>query len=333
MRRMGGEKILIAYPSIAIKNSWIDEFKKCDYDYENVTFTTYKSLYKHVDEEYDLAIFDEIHSLSRNQMDVVSNMSDTCMHTLGLTGTLNEYTERDLMRYTGFRVLGTYSIEEAVRDGVISDYEIRVVEVPLDKDNGRKVYSKYGKPIVHTEASKYISYTKVIDKMREENQDDFFMQIKRMHLLRDSISKEKATKKLVDYHMDRGDRLLVFCPTTKMADNLGIASYHSKSTEKDMLEKFSNGDIDYMASCKMLTAGVTMLPLKVGIINSVDSNSENFGQKIARFLNLEYEDKAIIYIVTSTTETEKRWVKRALEFLDPTKVIWNYKLGEVVEIS
>ncbi len=78
---------------------------------------------------------------------------------------------------------------------------------------------------------------------------------------------------------------------------------------------------------------VTFKPLSLGIINYVDSNSENFGQKVSRFLNYDFNsDKAIVYIVTTDTETELGWIDKALKFLDPSKIKW-MGLGSVEKIA
>jgi len=324
MKEIGG-RILLAYPSLAIRKSWQDDFTKWGYDDEDVIFTTYKSIHKYKGEKFALAVLDEIHSTSLGQMESIGEVLEGCTQALGLTGTLNKDSERDLSWYAGFDVIGSYSIEEAIKDKIVSDYEIRVIEVSLDDKYKTKHKSRTGVVYYTTELMRYNRLCRMIDTMEEKHQDTFAPRIKRMQLLQNSIGKKNAIESMLSLFQE--DRLLLFCATTAMADSFGIPAYHSKKKEEDMLNAFCKGEGNHLAAVKMLSAGITFKPLSLGIISCVDSNSENFGQKVARFLNYEFEnDKAVIYIVSSNTIVEKGWIRKALEFLDDTKVEWNYRL-------
>jgi len=54
--------ILVGYPNIDIKNSWIFECEKLDY-YPNIEYSTFKSLHKVQDNKYDFVVMDEAHSI------------------------------------------------------------------------------------------------------------------------------------------------------------------------------------------------------------------------------------------------------------------------------
>ncbi len=158
------KRVLIAYPDNKIKQSWKDDFAKRGYDDSNVTYTTHLSLKKHLDDQFDLIVIDEIHLLSEAQIEAAKEMIDKHMefsHTggdvLGLTGTLSSWTEKTLEQELDLHVLATYSIDQAIREGVIVDYEITVVRVPLD--NKRKNNYK-GK--VRTEKAQFDAYGYVI---------------------------------------------------------------------------------------------------------------------------------------------------------------------------
>ena len=67
----------------------------------------------------------------------------------------------------------------------------------------------------------------------------------------------------------------------------------------------------------------TYKPLNKVIINYFDSNGENLAQKINRCMAMEYDNpdkKAKIYIISSTEDVELKWLKRALEFFDKSKI-------------
>ena len=317
------KRVLIAYPDKKIKQSWKDDFAKRGYDDSNVTYTTHLSLKKHLEEQFDLIVIDEIHLLSEAQIEAAREMIDKHMefsHTggdvLGLTGTLSSWTEKTLEEELDLHVLATYSIDQAIREGVIVDYEITVVRVPLD--NKRKNNYK-GK--VRTEKAQFDAYGYVIDSLERQGKSTMFLRLARMRIIQNSIAKMEKTRDLLKRHKD--ERILVFCGVTKIADQIGIPSYHSKKEEKQIFDDFVSGKGKHLAVVKIGNTGVTYKPLNRVIINYFDSNGENLAQKINRCMAMEYDNpdkKAQIYIVCSTEDVEAKWLKKALEFFDKEKI-------------
>ena len=310
------ESILIAYPDNKIKDSWQSDFEDRGYDDSHVTYTTHLSLKKFADKKYDLIIIDEIHLLSEAQIEVCKDLLDINEHVLGLTGTLSSWTERTLEEQLDLHVIATYPIEKAIEEGVIVDYEIHVIRVPLDNTIMQDYKGKK-----KTEKKQFEALTWVINKLQNSGSDTMFMRLARMRLIQSSLAKVKATKTLLAKHAD--ERVLVFCGVTKIADNLGIPSYHSKSTEKQLFEDFAEGKGNHLAVVKIGNTGVTYKPLDKVIINYFDSNAENLAQKINRCMAMEYntpDKKAHIYIVSTTEPTELKWLSKALEFFDENKI-------------
>jgi len=317
------KRVLIAYPDNKIKQSWKDDFAKRGYDDSNVTYTTHLSLKKHLDDQFDLIVIDEIHLLSEAQIEAAREMIDKHMefsHTggdvLGLTGTLSSWTEKTLEQELDLHVLATYSIDQAIREGVIVDYEITVVRVPLD--NKRKNNYK-GK--VRTEKAQFDAYGYVIDSLERQGKSTMFLRLARMRIIQNSIAKMEKTRDLLKRHKD--ERILVFCGVTKIADQIGIPSYHSKKEEKQIFDDFVSGKGKHLAVVKIGNTGVTYKPLNRVIINYFDSNGENLAQKINRCMAMEYDNpdkKAQIYIISSDEPVELKWLNKALEFFDKEKI-------------
>ena len=308
--------VLIAYPDNKIKESWQADFEELGYDDSNVTYSTHLSLKKLVDNEYDIIIIDEIHLLSEAQIEVCKDLFDVNGQILGLTGTLSSSTETTLREELKLCVLAEYTIDQAIQEGVIVDYEIHVVRVPLDN----VVYNDY-KGKLKTEKKHYDGISWVINKLQNSGADTMFMRLNRMRLIQSSLAKTNATKALLAKHKD--ERVLVFCGTTKVADSLGIPSYHNKSKEKQIFEDFAEGEVNHLAVVKISNTGVTYKPLDKVIINYFDSNAENLAQKINRCMAMEYntpDKKAHIYIVSSNELIELKWLSKALEFFDENKI-------------
>ncbi len=316
LEKLKPKSILIAYPDNKIKDSWQTDFETRGYDDSNVTYTTHLSLHKYTEEVYDIVIIDEIHLLSDNQLFATKDLLEHNDVVLGLTGTLSSWTEKTLCENLDLCVVGTYTIEQAIEEGVIVDYEITVVKVPLD--NKRKNNYK-GK--IRTEKAQFDAYGWVINSLEAQGKSTMFLRLARMRIIQNSIAKMEKTRELLRRHKD--ERVLVFCGVTKIADQLGIPSYHSKKTEKDIFDNFASGEGNHMAVVKIGNTGVTYKPLNRVIINYFDSNGENLAQKINRCMAMEYDNpdkKAQIYIVCSTEDVEAKWLKKALEFFDKSKI-------------
>jgi len=310
------KKILIAYPDNKIKDSWKSDFEDRGYDDSNITYTTHLSIKKYIDENYDLVIIDEIHLLSEAQIEVCKDLFINNKYILGLTGTLSSWTEKTLFQELGMNVIAHYPIEKAIEEGVIVDYEIHVIKTPLDNSIPQNYKGK-----LKTEKRQFDSLSWIIKKLQNNGTDTMFMRIARMRIIQSSLAKVRITKILLNKHKD--ERVLVFCGTTKVADSLGIPSYHTKSKEKQLFEDFATGKGNHLAVVKIGNTGITYKPLNKVIINYFDSNAENLAQKINRCMAMEYntpDKKAHIYIVSSNEPVELKWLKNALEFFDKTKI-------------
>jgi superfamily II DNA or RNA helicase len=316
IEKLKPKSILIAYPDNKIKASWQTDFEKRGFDDSGVTYTTHLSLKKYTENLYDLVVIDEIHLLSEAQIEAANELLEINLNVLGLTGTMTSWTERTLAEELDLSVVATYSIDKAIEEGVIVDYEITVVRVPLD-DKRKNNYK--GK--MRTEKQQFDAYGWVINSLERQGKSTMFLRLARMRIIQNSISKMEKTRELIKKHKD--ERVLVFCGVTKIADQLGIPSYHSKKEEKQKFEDFASGKGNHMAVVKIGNTGVTYKPLNRVIINYFDSNAENLAQKINRCMAMEYNNpdkRAQIYIVCSNEDVEAKWLQKALEFFDKTKI-------------
>jgi superfamily II DNA or RNA helicase len=308
--------ILIAYPDVKIKDAWEEDFKTRKYNNKNISYTTHLSLKKYTDYYFDVIIIDEIHLLSEAQIEACKELTVYNQCVLGLTGTLSSWTEKTLLEELSLSVIAHYPIEQAIEEGVIVDYEITVIKVPLD--NQLKIDYK-GK--MRTEKQQFDAYGYVINNMQRSGGNTMFLRLARMRIIQNSIAKQRKTRDLLIINQDV--RVLVFCGLTSIADNLGIPSYHSKSSEKDIFQDFAEGKGNHLAVVKIGNTGVTYKPLNKVIINYFDSNAENLAQKINRAMAMEYntpDKKAHIYIISSNEEVELKWLNKALEFFDKSKI-------------
>ena len=316
MEQLNPKQVLIAYPDNKIKESWQDDFRERNYTNSFITYTTHLSLHKYQDEKFDMVVIDEIHLLSEAQIEATKVVISNNDVVLGLTGTLSKSTEHTLAQELDMMVIAHYPIETAIEEGVIVDYEITVIKVPLDN---LTVNDYKGKK--KTEKKQFDDYGWVINNLERSGGNTMFLRLARMRIIQNSLAKLNATKRILNAHAD--ERILVFCGTTKIADSLGIPSHHSKSKDDEKFTGFTEGEGNHMAVVKIGNTGVTYKPLNRVIINYFDSNGENLAQKINRCMAMEYDTpdkKAQIYIISSNEDVELRWLKKALEFFDKEKI-------------
>lgn len=319
MQEMNSPHTLICYPDEKIRKSWMDDFEKFGFDGSNVRFTTYLSLHKYTSIAFNLVIFDEIQMMSENQINVAKELLLLNSTVLGLTGTLANDTKYNLIQELGLRVLATYPIEQAIEEGVVSNFQINVVRVPLD--NKVKLYK--GK----SEKQKFDAYTYLINKFESEGRDSKFMRLNRMRIIQGSLAKKNMTKSILQKNPE--ERILVFAGLKKIADDLGIPSFHSETEDETLLHKFASGEGNKLAVIKMGNAGITFTPLSQVIINYFSSNGETLIQQLMRCMSYEYnnpEKTAIITIICSTETVEEKWLKKALKGISEERINWNYKL-------
>lgn len=306
---------LIIAPRKDIFAGWVSDIIYWKYG-GRVEYCTFSSIKKLENLEiYDIIIIDEPHELSLNQQaTLASKIKGLTCPILGLTGTMTNKTAEQLFDSLNLDTCFRYSIEEAVEDGILADYTICIHKVPLDtKINrlfGRRMYTE----------KKYFDLQVFLRKQAKTNK--FFFDLKMINIIHNSEAKRKETVRLLQ--QSEGERVLVFCGTTEIADNLNIPAYHSLSREKEIFDSFCKGlKYDKLATIKMMQAGITIKPINKGIINYTSGNPEDSAQKICRFLGFEYDNpnkKAEIHIISSDEEFETNRLKTALLFFDQSKI-------------
>lgn len=319
MERLGAKNIIIAAPRADIHTSWVNEFKILGLSFPGVQFVTFTSLHKVDNLVADLWVIDEPQEASAKNLKSIQKICSNNKNVLCLSGTVTKKTEDKLLAHGGIITCFTYSISQAVAENVLSDYRIFVHRVKLD-DQDLQYKNKSGKRI--SERTRFSNYLYVRDKLKDEGQDYFFMELKLIKMLQDSTAKFNKTKELLEQFKYK--RCLVFCGLTEVADRLGIPVYHSKAKEKEIFKDFCEGrNYDHLACIKLIQSGITVKPIDHGIMNYLSGAPEDSAQKLARFLGFEYnnpEKVAQLHIVSTTEGFELERLESALMFFDKEKI-------------
>lgn len=308
---------LIAYPDNKIYDGWVAEMKKWGYPGNiSIQFTNYASIEKYEKEQYDVVVLDEIQMMSpRQRISAVIHMNKAKYH-LGLTGTLSTDSAKEWSEL-GMDVIMAYSVEDAIKDGIIAPYQITIHTVALDETVKEK--NKKGKFV--TEKQRYDAYSYVIQKLKEEGRDFKFIALHRNRVLQSSVAKKQKTLQLIEQFKTR--KTLVFTGLKKIAESLGIPYHHSTSQNDVAFEDFKAGSCSQLAVVNIGRAGVTFKDLEVIIISSFTGNEETTEQIIARALNKDISNKiADIHIICSTEDAEIKKLKKTLSNFNEECITW-----------
>ena len=304
-------EVLIAYPDNKLRQTWIDECILWGYDNPNVTHVNFSSLKKHTDVAYDFFIIDEFHSASENERELCFDIMDNCKHTIGLSGTVSDVTKLDW----GMEEIAQYSTLQGIEDGILADYTITVHMVELD--NIVKTKDKKGK--LKTEKQRYDGYTWVIENLKRQGGNFMHLALARNRLSLSSLGKTNYLKKLLNKLKD--NRVVVFTGLAKVADEIGVPSYHSKSPNDDAFTGFQKGEHNHLALAAMGKVGVTYKALDSVILLNFTYNAEETSQILNRAIKLDYKNKvADLHVICLNEKAELKKIKESLSMLDTTKI-------------
>jgi len=309
--------VLILAPRKEIFDSWKEEMKKWNLRSNiNVEFLWSNSISKNK-KAYNLIIADEIHAYNLKVLSLLSKEQLKGTRILALTGTLDGDTEYLLETILKLNVLYTYSVEQAIKDKIIADYEIICVGCDLDQQDKYVLSGNKENPFLQTETEAYAywdsSYTAA--KQRQKWSSLRFLMSKRLDVIYNARSKQKVTEDI----LSTVDRCIIFSGRQDIADKLGDNSFHSKS-DKDSLKQFSEGTIDKLSVVSMVSMGITIPDLKVAVFNQLKSGENLAVQQAMRAMNMEGGRKANIYIVYLRNTQDEVWMRSALKGFEASKI-------------
>ena len=305
--------ILIAYPDNKLKKTWEDELKKWRYDNPNITFINFSSLKKHTTHCFDVFIIDEFHSCSPLEVVYTEMIRYNCEKTICLSGTVSEETKNNW----NIPQIAEYSTLQGIDDGILADYKITIHTVDLD--NKIKIKDKKGK--FKTEKQKYDAYSWVMDNIRRQGGSVMHLALARNRLSLSSIGKMTYLKTILAKLHDK--RVIVFAGLSKVADESGIPSYHTKSKNDKNFIDFQEGRINQLALAAMGKMGITYPDLDSVILLNFTYNAEESSQILNRAIKLDYKDKiADLHIICLNESAELKKIKESLSMLDKSKITY-----------
>lgn len=310
--------ILWVTPSSSLEEGLPKEFElwKAKRYINKLTTSTWMSLDK-VTGHYDLVVLDEEQFITEANIKSIRMGYLTYNTFITMTGTPSKHQDKlDLYKKLNLKVLYRIDINKAVDIGLLSNYSIKVIKVPLSSEKNIKAGSKQ-KPFLTSEISNYEYLSKVIDTARNGSKDKMFRIFNRMRFIKNAPSKLKTAKKLIS---TLTGTKLIFCGSIDQAESLSENTYHSK-TDGKCLRDFKAGKINEIAMVNTGGVGETYKGIDNLIMVQCDSDKNGLtSQKICRTLLSQKNYTAIIWIICLEGTQDEKWVNSTLGSFDKTKI-------------
>ena len=302
-------KILIVIPRLVLKDNWLDEIRKWGYEriIPNVTFSTYISLHKHCDVQWDVVILDEAHHISercRLALDVIN-----VKHLIGLSATLKKdhlYYLRQKFKVEVFQA----SVKDAIEESILPDPTIILIPMTLDNLNVNQIIEKHIKKntnpatirtigyserwkyknhkgpikILCTQQQYYSDISNLVEWYKQKGMHSAIMKNMWLHKAGERLKwlakqKEEVIKALLKEL--RNYRTLVYCPSIEDSTKLGSPCINSKVGIGN-LDMFNAKAIKHIAAVGMLDEGANLVDCKIGIFQMINSSDRLVIQRQGR---------------------------------------------------
>lgn len=306
-------KVLVLYPNIDIKLSWEKECEIIDY-FPDITYCTFASISKIVDEKWDIVILDEAHLLGEeNQLPIAGKLAENTNHIIFASGTYNKDTLSDIKFYTKLNLIVNYPTSEAIKDGIVSDFTVHIHRYNLD--NSKLIQFGKVKKWNSTEKKECNRLGNRILKL--SGQQKMFASLERMRFINSCNSLIEKVNEWISHN--KNERFILFSSDEKTGLRYNLPMFNSKSKDDSILKNFQSGKINQLCLLRKASAGVTFPNLQNILITAINSNGENLEQMIGRSL-LDDTDHSHIHIFVSTEEFQNKWLNKSLELIPKNKI-------------
>lgn len=271
-----------------------------------------------------LIILDEEQFMTVNNSRPIGLGHLTADTIISMTGTESKSKDKkELYSKLKLDVLYRISINKAVDIGLLANYKIKVINIPMDKNNNIVVEykdkaTKKPKSFTTSEQKQYEYLTRKLEKSSTK-----FGIMHRRRIIGNSPSKVGAAKYIIN---SLEGKKLIFAVDRNQAEELCDYVYHGKTDDAD-LKKFISGETNKIAMVNKGGTGYTYFNIDNLIITQVDSDTNGLtSQKIARTLLEQGDYEATIWILCLEETRDVIWLNSTLESFDRSKVEYiNFK--------
>lgn len=279
-----------------------------------VTWTSLNKMKGH----YEMIVLDEEQFATENNLSSLLSSQLTYDYIISMTGTESKHDEKqNLYDKLKLKIIYEMSINEAVDIGILANYEIKVVEVPMSTEKNIEAGSK-DKKFFTSEEKQYEYLDRMFKQsMFQKRKDMPFRMLQRMRAVYNSPAKQKVAEFLIK---NLKGRKLFFCSSVKQAEKLSPYYYHNK-TDGTHFRDFIDGKIDEITMVNKGGTGATYKAIDHLVLVQADSDKNGLtAQKICRTLLQQGDYQATIWIICLTDTQDEKWLESALERFDKSKI-------------
>ena len=333
INKHSSKNILIVVPRLVLINNWKDEINKWGFNnlLNHITFTTYNSLHKHIDTQWNIICYDEAHHLSDRCKDIDNQLNSK--YRLFLSATLKREHKNWINHYYPLSEFISVSLKEAIDNDVLPDPKVLLIPLTLDNTNSTEVLVKKNKKstltidcfykdrwkymklyncnIKCTPQQYYNEISQEIEYWKKQSMFKKSFEFKWLKCCNDRLkwlSNQKETivmtilKHLKDY------RVLTFCNSIEQTEKLGKYCINSKNKKSiNNLQLFNEGKVKHITSVVMLDEGCNLAQCKVGLFAMLNSSDRMIFQRLGRILR--HKEPVIIIPYYKNTREEEIVVK------------------------
>ena len=284
-----------------------------------IEFNTYQTAHKWKGEHFGLVGADEIHdSLTPTYSSFYKN--NTYDALMGLTATTDRtveydgYTKGDILdKYAP--VVYSYSLTDSVKNGTSKPLDIIVVNSRLDSTVKNIEAGSKTKKFMTTEWENYIYWDKAFKKAamlknRGVKSAEFQMRYairKRLECLHTSNTKHEVAKKIIK----DTKRLLIFGNSLPALEKLTPNTVSGERKDSpQVIEAFERGEIENIASFKLLTQGANIEGVQNILMHSYYGKTLPMIQRLGR-LRLS-PGKSKVYVLRTLYTQEEKWFDKSM---------------------
>jgi superfamily II DNA or RNA helicase len=267
-----------------------------------------------------LLIADECHRYA--SLENSAALEQEFSSTLGLTATAErEYDdglERVLIPHLG-PIIYRYSLAQARRDGVVSDFSLTNVRVWFS-DEEQKKFDRLSRSLSIALRQNDVESAKGIA-------------MRRAAVSKGAVSRVAATVRLMEDL--RGKRTIIFHEDIRTADSIAqflrrrehrtvvFHSQISRDMRRDNLRQFKSSQADVLVCCRALDEGIDVPEAECAIIAASTSSQRQRVQRLGRVLRLHHEKEiAQVYSFYVTDSEQKKLSEEVHDLEGVTNVRW-----------
>jgi superfamily II DNA or RNA helicase len=295
--------------------NWKEEFSKWKglSLYDKTEKLCYASGSKIEDFDFNTCILDECHNMTELASELFSN--NHIENVIALTATVPNDKEKLLIfQRLGIHVVYSLTLDNAVKLGFVAPYKITVVHTKLDNVIKNVQSGSKDKPFFQTELAKY-NYLSTLCLTRPGQISTF----NRMRFIYNLESKFIAAQYILNNHINKEDRTLIFCGSIEKAEKICKETFHSKSGDT-FYNAFKKDEIKKLSCVKAINEGHNFIGLDGGLILQLNSKEKDLIQRIGRLIRFRPGHEAHIWIIVCDETQDKVWSNTALANFDQSKI-------------